>query len=86
MVKRAKLVWHCRRGMRELDLLLETFLEREYDSLPHPEQEAFERLLAHPNEALMDWLLNGIDPPDPDMAHVVAHILDAGAAGIQRPR
>jgi len=31
MAHHAKLKWHCRRGMRELDLLLEGFLENRYE-------------------------------------------------------
>jgi len=31
MTHHSKLKWHCRRGMRELDLLLEGLLENRYE-------------------------------------------------------
>ncbi|QSA95565.1 succinate dehydrogenase assembly factor 2 [Methylococcus sp. EFPC2] len=49
---RARLGWRCRRGTRELDLLLATYLEQAYDQAPVPEQAAFESLLALPDPEL----------------------------------
>ena len=49
MNQKARLKWQCRRGMRELDLLLEEFLEHRYQSLSQPDRDAFARLLECPN-------------------------------------
>nr|VFK62905.1 MAG: antitoxin CptB [Candidatus Kentron sp. UNK]VFK70657.1 MAG: antitoxin CptB [Candidatus Kentron sp. UNK] len=57
MNKRGSLKWRCRRGMRELDLLLERFLESQYDSLTDADQEIFAQFLEEPNERIADWLL-----------------------------
>ncbi|VFM96308.1 MAG: antitoxin CptB [Candidatus Kentron sp. G] len=62
MSKYAKLKWHCRRGMRELDLLLERFLESRYDALTDSDKERFSRLLEEPNGRLVDWILEGGEP------------------------
>jgi antitoxin CptB len=40
-----KLKWHCRRGMKELDVLLTQYLEQNYDKASKIEQQAFENLL-----------------------------------------
>ena len=40
-----KLKWHCRRGMKELDVLLMQYLEQNYDKASKKEQQAFENLL-----------------------------------------
>jgi antitoxin CptB len=40
-----KLKWHCRRGMKELDVLLTQYLEQNYDKASKKEQQAFENLL-----------------------------------------
>jgi antitoxin CptB len=40
-----KLKWRCRRGMKELDVLLIQYLEQNYDKASKKEQQAFENLL-----------------------------------------
>jgi len=74
VTRRAKLKWHCRRGMRELDLLLDEFLETEYDGLSTAGRDSFERLLECRNEDLMDWLMEGASPPDEQLAGIVSRI------------
>lgn len=59
MTQKAKLKWHCRRGMRELDLLLEGFLVNRYEALSAADRAGFERLLDCRNEDLMTWLIDG---------------------------
>ncbi|MCB2264161.1 MAG: succinate dehydrogenase assembly factor 2 [Candidatus Thiosymbion ectosymbiont of Robbea hypermnestra] len=74
MTQKAKLKWHCRRGMRELDLLLEGFLADRYNALSAAEQASFERLLDCRNEDLMDWLIDGGSPEDEQLAGIVNRI------------
>ena len=81
MTELARLKWHCRRGMRELDLLLDGFLENRYHSLPPTERDSFARLLDCPNEALMDWLMEGGLPQDKRLADIVELIRDRRAPG-----
>ena len=77
MTRKAKLKWHCRRGMRELDLLLDRFLESGYDALSPVDRDSFERLLDCRNEELMDWLMEGVLPQDEQLAGIVNRIRDA---------
>jgi len=74
MTRRARLKWHCRRGMRELDLLLDEFLETEYEGLSTADRDRFERLLECRNEDLMDWLMEGVSPPDEELAGIASRI------------
>lgn len=74
MSKRSKLKWQCRRGMRELDLVLEDFLELHYDQLTPQAQSDFEDLLTQPNQELMDWLVGGVEPKRASLARIVAQI------------
>ncbi len=71
--------WRCRRGMKELELLLEGFLERGYARLDQAGRAAFERLLEMPDPVLAGWLIGDARPMDGEMARVVAAIR-AGAA------
>jgi len=74
MTHKAKLKWHCRRGMRELDLLLEGFLADRYEALSVADRASFERLLDCHNEDLMAWLINGDSPKDERLAKIVNQI------------
>jgi len=74
MIQKAKLKWHCRRGMRELDLLLEGFLVNRYEALSAADRAGFERLLDCRNEDLMTWLIDGGSPQDEQLAGIVDQI------------
>ena len=50
-----RLRWKCRRGMLELDLVLNQFLEQDFSTLDVPAQQAFETLLEAGDEDL--WAL-----------------------------
>nr|VFJ89359.1 MAG: Flavinator of succinate dehydrogenase [Candidatus Kentron sp. H]VFJ91148.1 MAG: Flavinator of succinate dehydrogenase [Candidatus Kentron sp. H]VFJ97470.1 MAG: Flavinator of succinate dehydrogenase [Candidatus Kentron sp. H] len=60
--------------MRELDLLLERFLESCYDTLTDADKEGFSQFLEEPNERLMAWLLEGTDPADAKYKALVGRI------------
>lgn len=77
--QRARLAWQCRRGMLELDLLLQDFLDIHYDALLPHEQRAFETLLTYPDQLLLEYALGRMMPADPALAHVVARLRTASA-------
>ena len=54
-----RLRWQCRRGMLELDWLLEAYLERAYPTAPPAERADFEALLGLQDPLLQAWLLSG---------------------------
>jgi len=51
-----KLKWLCRRGMKELDILLEPFIELHLDSLAKGSWPEFECLLEKEDDVLWDWI------------------------------
>ena len=67
----AQLKWRCRRGMLELDLLLQGFLEQGYDTLTAQGKEAFQELLSYPDQDLLEYLMARALPTDKDVADVV---------------
>lgn len=77
MDRRAKLMWRSRRGIRELDLLLERFLERCFDELSTPQLDAYERLLEHPDQDILEWISGRAEAPDADLGALVRAIRGA---------
>jgi antitoxin CptB len=69
--KLAQLRWRCRRGMRELDVLLERYLQERYPSAAAAEQLAFEALLDLPDPQLFAYLMRRDRPADPEWVHVI---------------
>lgn len=72
-----RLRWRCRRGMRELDVLLERYLQERYPSAPAAEQQAFAALLEVPDPQLFAYVVQREVPVDPEWAHVIARLRNA---------
>jgi antitoxin CptB len=68
-----RLRWRCRRGMKELDLLLARYLERDFCGASSREQAAFRGLLETPDPVLHAYCL-GSDSPPPEFAALIARI------------
>jgi antitoxin CptB len=69
-----RLLWHCRRGMKELDVLLERFALEALPSALAEERNAFAELLELPDPALAGYLLGGEAPPQAHLARLVRRI------------
>jgi antitoxin CptB len=69
-----RLRWACRRGMRELDVLMSRYLERDFPGASSRERDAFVRLLGLQDPQLAGYLIAGESPADPELAAVVARI------------
>jgi antitoxin CptB len=55
-VQLSRLRWRCRRGMRELDVLLARYLEHRYASASRGQQQAFEAVLELQDPTLLAYL------------------------------
>lgn len=77
---RNRLAWQCRRGMRELDELLNRFLLQRYSNLDSLQQQAFTRLLGYPDDVLLELLMGRMAPADKDVAHIVQEIRNTAAS------
>lgn len=70
-----RLRWQCRRGLKELDVLLEPFMEGHYRDLVPEEQELFQRLLEQEDVDLLSWFMQYLRPDDPDLERIVHVVL-----------
>ncbi len=48
--------WRCRRGLLELDIILQRFMDQHYTQLDEQRLEQFEKLLALPDNDLWDLI------------------------------
>ena len=62
MLNQQQLVWRCRRGVRELDVLFTSFLEKEYPNLDSQLQQQFQLLLDEQDPIIMHWLFQRQQP------------------------
>jgi antitoxin CptB len=59
-----RLRWRCRRGMRELDVLLTNYLDSQFQAAPAGEQAAFRALLESQDTVIHAYCLGTETPPD----------------------
>lgn len=71
----SRLRWQCRRGMRELDVLVTRWLERDWAAASSAERAAFRQLLALQDPQLAQYLLQGEAHPDRSTAGVIERML-----------
>lgn len=74
-VEHRQLLWRCRRGMKELDVLLERFARERYEDSPEAQKRAFAQLLELPDPELAQYLLGHVVPADPTLAELKRRIL-----------
>lgn len=71
MTEANRLRWKCRRGMKELDIVLLRYLERHYPNADGDRQRAFEKLLDMQDPELYLLILQKITSDDRDICDVV---------------
>ncbi|MEM9605414.1 MAG: succinate dehydrogenase assembly factor 2 [Pseudomonadota bacterium] len=75
----SRLRWRCRRGMKELDIVLTTWLDKHYATATETERDVFLALLDMDDPDLAVVLLGGGSLGDPESDRVV-HAIRASTA------
>ena len=71
---KSRLRWRCRRGMKELDVLMGGFLERHFDELGASLQAAFAELVEQPDPTIADWIWGRAPVPGNGMGDIIRMI------------
>jgi antitoxin CptB len=66
--------WHCRRGLLELDLVLDAFAREHLSSMSGAELEELHRLLDAADNDLWDWISGRAEPADRTLSGLVARL------------
>ncbi len=69
--RRRRLLWHCRRGMKELDVLLSRYVAERYPDAPAAQQRAFEAFLELQDPEINAYLLGYVISPDPERTALI---------------
>lgn len=69
-----KLKWQCRRGMKELDLLLTRYLEQQYPHASPTTQQTFEVLLELPDIDLYSYMIGQEKPAAANLQKLIEEI------------
>lgn len=67
--------WAARRGMLELDLVLEPFVSARYAQLSASDRHSFQRLMLCEDQDLFAWFMQRGQPQDQELAGIVSQIL-----------
>lgn len=70
-----KLQWHCRRGLKELDVILGPFFEQHYLALAADDKAVFSRLVDCEDMDLFNWFMGQDHPSDPELERMIGLIL-----------
>jgi antitoxin CptB len=70
-----KMVWHSRRGMLELDLILVPFAEQVLPTLTDFQHGAYATLLSEEDQDLFQWLVKKQPAPSPGLQQAVDMVL-----------
>jgi antitoxin CptB len=74
-MKESQIRWACRRGMLELDLMLEAYLDKGWPVCDDAAKLRFEILLDENDQDLFEWLMGRSLPEDATLQQAVRDVL-----------
>jgi len=73
-ISRSKLLWHCRRGIREMDILFREFIDQHYDELSEEEKQGLSKLLDEADLDILNWIMGKDKPESDELMHLITLI------------
>ena len=70
----SELKWRCRRGMLELDILLNSYLDKNYRTMSAEQGAVFNEILDYPDQVLFDLLLGNMQSSDDNVNRLIRDI------------
>ena len=72
--KKSRLLWRCRRGIKEMDIVLQNFIKDSYDELNNENKSAFSKLLEEQDLDILNWILGKGKPEDTALIEIIKKI------------
>ena len=71
MTDMSRLRWRCRRGTKELDIVMNRYLQERYETASTEEQASFNALLDIEDPIIFDWLMDKTQAEDENLQELV---------------
>lgn len=71
---RSRLLWRCRRGIREMDIVLQEFLDQSYDILNDADKSSFSQLLNEADLDILNWIMEKDEPRNDGLKNIITLI------------
>jgi|TARA_B100001758_G_C18403956_1_gene610796 antitoxin CptB len=72
--KKSRILWRCRRGIKEMDIVLQDFIKDSYDELNNENKSAFSKLLEEQDLDILNWVLGKDKPEDKTLIEIIKKI------------
>ncbi len=72
--KKSRMLWRCRRGIKEMDIVLQDFIKNSYDELNNENKSAFSKLLEEQDLDILNWVLGKDKPEDKTLIEIIKKI------------
>tara|TARA_B100000586_G_scaffold228779_1_gene177065 strand:+ start:522 stop:770 length:249 start_codon:yes stop_codon:yes gene_type:complete len=69
--KKSRLLWRCRRGIKEMDIILQDFVNDSYDQLSNENKNAFSKLLDEQDLDILNWIMGKDEPADSKLIRII---------------
>ncbi len=82
-IKQHRAIWHSRRGMLELDVLLIPFARYQFHLISATLQDLYLKFIQHEDTQLYDWLINQEALQDIQFQEIIKLILQYAPLSVQ---
>jgi len=72
--EKSRILWRCRRGIKEMDIVLQDFIKDSYDELNNENKSAFSKLLEEQDLDILNWILGKDKPEDTALIEIIKKI------------
>lgn len=69
--EKSRLLWRCRRGIKEMDIILQDFIHESYDKLNDKNKNAFSKLLDEQDLDILNWIIGKDDPINDQLTDII---------------
>ena len=76
-LEQKRLLWQCRRGIKEVEVLLVPYFEKHYNRLDEAGKKRFQMLLDQSDVELFEWFTRRSIPENNDLEIIVNAILSS---------
>lgn len=70
-LEQRKIIYQARRGLKELDIFIDSYVKHHYLQASDQEQATFAKLLSYEDPDLLNFFMNMDSPDEPEVANLI---------------